>query len=150
MFISLALLLGVGPAIVFLVFRNKVKETQRIICAFLTVVIFGLAIGTLVNEIIGYAEEMVCLYVALGLGCGAALLGVIVLIATLTSFEKKDKTAKEEPREEKREEPVKVSKTKNSGNMDYIAEIKALKELLDDGAITKEEYDKKKKEILER
>lgn len=37
---------------------------------------------------------------------------------------------------------------KSNGNSDYIEELKKIKELMDDGIITRDEFEKKKKELL--
>lgn len=50
-------------------------------------------------------------------------------------------------RQDKKEEPVKEV-IKEKANSSAADELKKYKELLDDGAITKEEYDAKKKELL--
>ncbi|EGT4687068.1 SHOCT domain-containing protein, partial [Clostridioides difficile] len=58
--------------------------------------------------------------------------------------------------EEEKREQEKIEQEKNSYNnyiqnrvVDPLDRIKKLKELLDSGAITQEEYNKKKKELLE-
>lgn len=40
------------------------------------------------------------------------------------------------------------SKEKSDKNIDPVAEIRKYKELIDDGIITKEEFDEKKKQLL--
>ena len=43
---------------------------------------------------------------------------------------------------------ISTNETSEKHNVDYIEEIKMLKELLDSGAITQEEFDAKKKQLL--
>ena len=143
MFIGLSAIFGLGPVVVLIVFRNKVRIPQKYFCYLLALVCVGLFIGTLVNEILGYAVTSVCWWVALGLGCGSCLAGGILLLITLTSLERN--------REGRQTSTISVKNTKQASySTSYIDEIKALKELLDSEAITKEEYDAKKKEILSR
>ena len=48
----------------------------------------------------------------------------------------------------KKEEPKKIKKSAETDKDNIVSQIKDLKELLDDGVITQDEFDKAKKKIL--
>ena len=118
-----------------------------------------------------YVPESIheCSWVAMGLSIGAMALGLVVMLSTFgcirsrrnrrlalqRKIEARRKATNEYTRElvAERNQPAPIRQpepAKPTYNTDYIDEIKRLKELLDCDAITKEEYDAKKKEILSR
>ena len=144
------------------------NKRKYIIPTFISLITIGLCIGALVNAILGltlsgtvtygyydsyshmtryysYFYRHPCSWVALGLSCGAMFVGAISLLIILIirireALSNKSKVVKPQPQ---------IVKTEPR-NSNYIQELKGLKELLDMGAITQEDYDMKKKEILER
>ena len=127
-------------------------------------------------EEIGYYYRHPCCWVGMGLSIGSMVIGFIAFLVALAYFEKY--RAKFAPKVEpkpvvKQEVPQKVETVKIvepkpvpqvvpqpapepataptpavKRSTNYIEEIKALKELLDCGAITEEEFSKKKKQVL--
>ena len=148
---------------------------QKVLQFFLGVAALGLVIGAFVNGIVGAAESGTvyswdyygytdyyyyrhpCCWVCLGLSCGAMLVLAVDTVITFVTLGvqrknrraaaqanfQRENVATQQPVQNK---PAEVAKPK--GDMSYIEEIKALKGLLDIGAITQEEFDKKKRELL--
>ena len=142
----------------FFFIRNGRRDGfKRFIRLFIIIFSLALSIGTIVNSIIGialsvdisYADRHECCWVALGLGIGALVVSVIGLVCNLISYLhfKRDQRRIRKTRVQTNVETKSVIE-KSSNDMSYIEEIKQLKELLDMGAITQEEYDEKKKKLL--
>ena len=154
----------IGMIIVFFPHRSRNKASS--FCAIFSLVstIISIILGFIGNETISHitfnlAIMMVVSLALFSLSILLALIGVVVVLF----FVKNDDMPIEEdipnptPR---KEEEVKVENKEKSKpvihryyqvNKDnYIQELKGLKQLLDVGAITVEEYDKKKEEIIER
>lgn len=80
-----------------------------------------------------------------------AVLGAMAVIPSMcTAIHTYKKEKKCENPEEKPENSSNIVSETQEKEPNYIQEIKGLKELLDSGAITQAEYDKKKTEILDR
>ena len=126
-----------------IIFYRKLKESAKLFIFILDLLVIGLSIGALVNWILTAAgvASFVLVWVAMGLtlGCLFASVATIILVMTLR---------------ERRQSLPRVNQATRSNaaptrNYDYIEEIKRLKELLDCQAITQEEFDHKKKELLD-
>ena len=79
--------------------------------------------------------------------------GLVVSIVTLSvavHYRRKLNNKIFDDKKKEHEESVAQILAKEKSQSDYITEIKRLKELLDTGAITQEEYDLKKSEILNK
>lgn len=95
-FLILALVVGLPMAIVSLILGFKRGGTAKSAAIFLTILVAGLAIGTLVNAIIGMAKVEVywdddvrhhaCTWVALGLSCGTMGFGLIEIITVVALY----------------------------------------------------------------
>ena len=75
--------------------------------------------------------------------------GLVLSIVTLSVAVHYQRKANNKVFDDKRKEHIQSVKQANN-KIEYIDEIKELKDLLDSGAITQEEYDSKKSEILNR
>ena len=119
-----------------------------------------------------------CSWVAMGLCIGAMVMGLIVMLSTFGCIKRRkrrrqlanankaqeqttkdyfqrlsdqrNQTNGQDVRRNAYDSALQTESVKQTHNTDYIDEIKRLKELLDCDAITQEEYDAKKKEILSR
>ena len=154
LFLVLASSIAIPCAIATIVFNSVFHRPRKIILYLLATLTFALYIGCLVNAIVGLAnshyldDPHACCWVAMGLGIGSLLVGLIGLVLTLALKKKTGHYCSSERHESNSNKYNKVQHV--STGLNYIEEIKQLKELLDCGAITQEEYDKKKKEILEK
>ena len=140
LFTALALLISLPAAIVTLSFSKKVNGFLKILVIFLSIVTIGLVTGTLVNGILGMSIRREyghhpCSWVCLGLSCGSMLFAVLSIVSVFTSISYQRKNP--------------GSNAQRGSGSNYIEEIKALKQLLDIGAITQEEFDTKKAKLLE-
>lgn len=143
-FLVFAEFVGLPFAILALISLKRRENDLIKYCAmFLSIIAIGLYVGTVVTGGIGLAGVYACQWVSFGLGVGCTVLG----LATFFSA----RVLRNAESAERAERAPKIARPlKTSSSRDYIDEIKALKELLDCGAITQEEYDAKKKEILSR
>lgn len=175
-FTFLAIFLALPLAIVDLSFASRIRNAAKGFAIFLGVAALGLVIGAFVNGIVGAAESRSiyswdyyygysdyyyyrhpCCWVCLGLSCGAMLVLAVDTVITFVTLgvQRKNRRAAAQANIQRenvavqqlvQNKPAEVAKT--TGDMSYIEEIKALKNLLDIGAITQEEFDKKKRELL--
>ena len=137
--------------------KNSTAHALIKLVAFITI---GLMVGCLVNGILGFAGIYACGWVSFGLGCGGVVVSLINFASaqyfrrhsrqTYTYYRVYQAPKTQTPTqpaqpvvEEKKPEPKET-------NMNYIEELKELKNLLDSGILTQEEFDAKKKEILSR
>ena len=74
----------------------------------------------------------------------------IVTLSVAVHYRRKANNKIFDDKKKEHEESVRQALKKEEVEIDYIIEIQKLKELLDSGAITQEEYDAKKSEILNR
>ena len=144
-FLILAMLIGVPCAVIALVLSIGALKNKYPLITIACIVTFGLAIGTFVLASIGEYE---CAWVSFGLGVGCVSLGALVLIISLCLYLYKFQSSSSEKTSGYQKPASKP--LNNSHDYSYIEEIKALKELLDCGALTEEEFTAKKKEVLER
>ena len=195
-FLSLTIAVALPMAIVAMIFHIKKLKPANVFLVLLNLLAIGLIIGAFVNSILGlslseeaysyyntYTKSYVyypeythpCSWVAMGLGIGAIVVSLIVMLATFgcISARRRARRAEQLNRQNQEREteryarsltnaqfqrrpepvvaqPVKPATEKPTNGMDYIEEIKRLKELLDSGAITQEEFDQLKKRIFER
>lgn len=121
-------------AIIEIVFAyNRCKEngkTASILIAFF-VILFSIA--SFVIAIFDFVESEIYGLVAIGIGSFAFLLSIVCLCVVIFTAKKQQED---------------LPTLKRHSHPNYIEEIKQLKGLLDMGAITQEEYDLKKNEIL--
>lgn len=89
-------------------------------------------------------------WIALGLSIGAFLVGIVSIILVFTFRSRYLASIKEEPITVALPKMKDDKPSASNNSTGYIEEIKQLKELLDSGAITQEEFDKKKKELLNK
>ena len=94
-----------------------------------------------------YYRRSACAWVAFGLGIGAFVVGLAALLLVIFLI-RSSKNSESQAKQNQPQRQVETNQT-SRGNLDYIEEIKRLKELLDCGAITQEEYDAKKTKLLE-
>ena len=167
-FLSLTITIAFPLAIIALAFHIKKLKPPIPFLFFLNLIALGLSIGAFVNAIIGaalyspahsyydsYSHRTIyydgtnheCAWVALGLCLGAIALGLIVLITTFIYIRKRRNLLH---RVKQKQQTIQQTNTQTIANnkIDYIDEIKRLKELLDCGAITEEEFTAKKKQLL--
>ena len=93
-----------------------------------------------------------CAWVAMGLDIGCISVGVLCLAVTLLLKITQRSVQRSSGPVRYYDAPVEPARPQSKPqprDMSYIEEIKQLKELLDSGALTQEEYDMLKKEILE-
>lgn len=158
-FISLLLtgLLALPLTIFVFVLSFKLKKGWKAFFIFASSLIFVLAAVVIPNGILGLCNSRdVPLYdtyrsqywyrsdytiVAFVFAINAVILSLIALFGTLILL-------RLEPRDSSKL-VVKPTTVKKQTNSNYIEELKQLKELLDSGALTQEEFDSKKKEVLQ-
>ena len=163
LFTSLSFSLALPAAIVSLVFSGKLKGLAKGLSIFLSVLVLALCLGTLVNGLIGnalseyvtyagytYFHRHPCEWVCMGLSCGSLLAAVLAVVTTFVALgmQRKSNLSKEQFNDRLTRIENQSVKAQPDSSKDYIDEIKRLKELLDMGAITQEEFDTKKAELL--
>ena len=153
LFLVLSVLLNLPLACYSAYLASKGKnQNVKNFSYFLLVIIFGLIVASTVLNAIGI-DDYVCSWVGFGLFLGATVLNLFDFCINISYRGDVEKNTSGSDLQEHvintRKEESK-SQTKPARSMDYIAELKALKELLDCGALTQEEFDMKKKEILNR
>lgn len=158
-FLLLVLFEALPMAIVSLAINQK---TRSMFVVFFSIVAIMLAVGTIINASIGllysYYYRNPFSWVALGLGCGAIVVSALSLITFFITLKIRNrrrilarKYEESAYKQEIRPQPKLESKPMTpcaSSDTRYIEEIKQLKELLDCGAITQEEFEFKKRVIL--
>lgn len=170
-FLMLAIFVGIPLFVTSLIFSIKLRGKLRFIPRILAILVGALTLAAIINCSIGiesYSDTRTyhstiageiyynafhwrhpCSWVGMGLCCGAMLFGIAALTLALI-FRHMEKVKRLENPEPVQNKQRVVHRTNRSVGLNYIDEIKQLKELLDCGAITQEEYDAKKKEALER
>lgn len=159
-FISLLLtgLIALPLAIVAFILSFKLKRGWKAFFIFASSLIFVLvaivipnaSIGLCTSRLVWYSDTYDSFYiwyrsdytiVAFVFAINAVVLSLIALFGTLILL-------RLEPRDSSKlvVKPTTVTKQINSN---YIEELKQLKELLECGALTQEEFDSKKKEVLQ-
>ena len=167
-FLSLTITIAFPLAIIALAFHIKKLKPVIPFLFFLNLIAIGLSIGAFVNAIIGmalyvparsyyndytrrivYYDESIheCAWVALGLCLGAIALGLVVMIATFICIRKRRNLLYRVKQKQQTLQQA-TNQTITNNKTDYIDEIKRLKELLDCGALTEEEFTAKKKQLL--
>lgn len=136
-FLILTIVIGLVTTVIALFLNKKIENPSYKkwlkIAEFIN---FGFCTASFVCNLlylVGVAHPLK--WVGLGLGIASIAIGVISLGVTIVLITVINKNGD------------KHKKAKTNGN--YIDELKGLKELLDCGAITQEEFDKKKANILE-
>ena len=149
-FIFFILSLSVGlPAAIATIVLNIVKLKGKYpFVVFFAVIAIGLTIGAFVLALI---ENYACNWVSFGLGVGSVVVGLLALLGT-SYLISQNRNAPVQYASQPQQQPVQINNNPqpNKGrDYSYIDEIKQLKELLDCGALTQEEFDARKKKILE-
>ena len=135
-----AIIAGIPVGIAAIVNSAKVKGKVMAITLPLSIVALLLTLICLFGSI---SNENIIVFASLYLG------GLTISIVTLSvSVHYRRKANNKIFDDKKKEHDESVLRTNNQ--ITYYEEIKSLKELLDSGAITQEEYDNKKNEILNR
>ena len=177
-FLALAISIDLPLAIVAIVFHAKKIKPANVFLFFFNLIAFGLIIGTIATASVALAKHNTpCAYVAMGLSLGGLVVSLAVMLITFDCIRRirharmqriyyqklqAQKTAQyvaslaskqasqPEPAPAPAPAPIPqpVPEKPVNHSMDYIDEIKRLKELLDCGAITQEEFDAKKKKLL--
>lgn len=131
---------GIPIGIAAIVNSAKVKGKVMLVTLPLSIVALLLTLICLFGSI---SNENIIVFTSLYLG------GLVISIVTLSiSVHYRRKANNKIFDDKKKEHEESVLRTNNQ--ITYYEEIKQLKELLDSGAITQEEYDTKKNEILNR
>ena len=158
------------------IFGSKLSGTGKTVARFFTVLALLLYIAATLNLLIGnsnsgyytngwgnfmyvYYYRHPCVWVGMGLAIGALVVSIVTLFSTIAILRRRPshqtyiRVHSQKPTFKNyyptNNEPV-TNEKKEPSNSSYILEIKELYELLSCGAITQEEYDKKKAEILNR
>ena len=158
------------------VFFRKLKNAVKPIIIILEIFVAGLSIGSFVIWILtasGVAPYVLA-WVGLGLTCGCILFSVVTIILALTcrksrqlsfdyynskqyqqqyGYQQEQYSYQQQYPQQPQPQPVpqpvlQPAPQPSESNYDYIDEIKRLKELLDMNAITVEEFENKKKQLL--
>lgn len=131
---------GIPLGIVAIVHSARSKGSLKAVLLPLSIIGLILTLVCLFGSI---SAEMINLFALLWFG-GLAL--SIITLSVAVHYRRKENNKIFDDKKKEHEESVK----KTNNYIEYYDEIKKLKELLDSGAITQEEYDIKKSEILNR
>ena len=156
------------------IFYRRLKRGVKPVVMFFNILIIGLSIGAFVLWILTSAgvASYVLVWIAMGLTCGCLLFSIINIVLALTcrqsrqqayyeyynqqyqqqynvysqqpSYPQQQPQQQAHPAQAYNQPAPQTSKT----NLDYIDEIKRLKELLDMNAISVEDFENKKKQLL--
>lgn len=104
---------------------------------------FVLLLVALITIIVYYVNKsmeiwLIIFLLAAGIICLLSFAISLANISEAVAYRRQNRTIK----------VISTNETSKKHNVDYIEEIKMLKELLDSGAITQEEFDAKKKQLL--
>ena len=163
-FLFVTLCVPLPLSIISFVNSFKTRRIGKIFSILISALALSLTIAAFINAVLGlslsgyyyqyytvnnktnyyvYFYRHPCSWVALGLGCGAIVCAFAAMIVVFVIKNRQNsRVSTNHP-----SSPQRVSNAPR--NMNYIEEIKQLKELLDCGALTQEEFDMKKKEVLE-
>lgn len=164
-FLVLALTVGIPLVIFSLVLTREIKRGRNIFYVLISLGII-LIIGSTVLSIIGgtnsklivdnyyysYFYRHPCVWVGMGLSIGSMAVNLIttIVLIIISIYNEHNLTHKEaKEKVQSNEQPRRYSTNRKYKSYDYIDEIRELKKLLECGAITQQEYDMKKKQILD-
>ena len=160
-FLMLFIVMSIPLNVVSFVFGLKIRNKTRPIAVIIPIVGIALIASAFIGLITSAAltpnraydddsASTLFLWISVGLSTGAFVNGVAAIIVVFILRSRYLASLKQEPKIIATSIAKENKASANSDSTGYIKEIKELKELLDSGAITQEEFDKKKKELLER
>ena len=136
---------GIPLGIVSIVNSARAKGTVKAITLSLSIVAFIVFLYSFVAVLTYSINGTVALILYL-----VTLATMITTLSVAVHYRRKANNKIFDDKKKEHEESVRQALKKEEVEIDYIIEIQKLKELLDSGAITQEEYDAKKSEILNK